>query len=155
MKGELFDRGFGVFKAWVEGKSNRLPPILGALIEKASDLGDAFSSAVDFEKEGGGETVTREKWVDEMVKDAFERLKKAPTTDAAEVEFAKIKREFELRMQFVEFIKAYEAAMNPPKNPRPPERPLEEVLRDGLSPFLKDVKCSLKKAAARRNGGGR
>ncbi len=110
LRSEIVQRLFGVFKGWAESKAERLPPLSGAALEKATDFGDFLTSNL---KGKGGPKATKaaQDWMDRFFIDAGERLTKAPDP---QVETQRIKSEFELRRQLLEVIEAARRATQPP-----------------------------------------
>lgn len=106
LKSVPFERGFGVFKGWAEKKSGSLPWPLGDVVEKLTDVGDFAIRGTK------GARDTAHDWMDRFYAEAAKRLEKA--TDP-ELEFEKIKLEFELRAALLKVIEEARKAAEPAK----------------------------------------
>ncbi|MEK7622065.1 MAG: hypothetical protein AAB415_02705, partial [Patescibacteria group bacterium] len=106
LKTELFERVFGIFKAWAETKAKGMGPI-GEVIEKLTDIGD-------FAVRGGPkpDVKTSQAWMDRFFIDAGKRLEK---TANPKIEIEKIKLEFELRRDLLKVIEEARKAAEPTK----------------------------------------
>ncbi|MEK7579791.1 MAG: hypothetical protein AAB469_01195 [Patescibacteria group bacterium] len=105
LKSELFERVFGVFKAWAETRAKGMGPI-GDVIEKLTDIGD-------FAVRGGSKSVkAAHDWIDRFYSEAAKRIEKAADPKA---ELGKIKLEFELRRDLLKSIEEARKAAEPAK----------------------------------------
>ena len=100
-RSQSFEMALGAAKGFVEALAERMPPALGVLIEKATDVEDFFAGALK-----SGESQTFEKimndWQEEFLREFGERLKKAENPAH---EFERLKLEFELRSELVKIVK--------------------------------------------------
>ncbi|MBI4085789.1 MAG: hypothetical protein HY433_00915 [Candidatus Liptonbacteria bacterium] len=104
LRSEIVSRIFAVVKAWAESGAESIPGLGGVLIEKASDYGDFLVANLTGSGRGQKKSVSPQDWMDRFLADAGERLKKAPTPEAARTETEKIRAEFELRRGLVEMV---------------------------------------------------
>lgn len=102
LRSEIVGRIFAVVKAWVESVGERIPGMGGVLLEKSTDYGDFL--VANLTKGSGKKARSTRDWMDGFLTDAAERLKRAPTAEAARAETEKIKAEFELRRGLVEMV---------------------------------------------------
>jgi hypothetical protein len=99
IRSDLFARLLGPFTAFLEHKEERVSSTSGAFIGKTVDLITAFATTLT--QASGAGAVSREQWVEDLIRDAAARIRSA---DDPEAEVGKIKREFELRTSLLEFI---------------------------------------------------
>lgn len=102
LKGELFERVFGVFKGWAETKAKGMGPF-GDVVEKLTDVGD-------FAVRGPKGIKAVQDWMDKFYAEAAKRLEKAADPRA---ELEKIKLEFELRQELLKTIEEVRKAAKP------------------------------------------
>lgn len=104
LKGELFERVFGVFKAWAETKSKGMGPI-GDIVEKLTDI-------ADFAVRGGGSKTAKvaHGWMDRFYNEAAKRIEKAADPRA---ELERVKSEFELRRGLLQYIEEAKKSAEP------------------------------------------
>lgn len=94
LKSELFERVFGVFKAWAETKAKGMGPI-GDVIEKLTDIGDFAVRSPKMDVKSS------QAWMDRFFAEAGKRLEKS---SKPRKEAEKIKIEFELRRDLLKVI---------------------------------------------------
>jgi len=97
LRTEAFESVIGAFKGFIETKAEKLSPIAGVAIEKATDFSDFLSGALEPRTK-----FDLEKWASEILNESGPRLKESQDPV---VELKRIKLELELRKQLVEIIK--------------------------------------------------
>lgn len=102
LKGELFERVFGVFKGWAETKARGMGP-LGDVVEKLTDVGD-------FAVRGPKGVKAAQDWMSRFYAEAAKRIEKAADPKA---ELEKVKLEFELRRELLKVIDEARKAAEP------------------------------------------
>jgi len=106
---KLTGRIFGIIKAFAESKAEGMSPILSAVVEKLTDLGDFISAS----SEDGGKKAAVD-WMDKFFKEAGERLK---SSSEPEKEFQKILLEFKLRQRILKVIEKTRKGAQPKTTP--------------------------------------
>lgn len=104
LKGELFERVFGVFKGWAETRAKGMGPF-GDVVEKLTDVGD-------FAVRGPKGIKAAQDWMDKFYSEAAKRIEKAVDPKA---ELEKIELEFELRRDLLKVIEEARKAAAPAK----------------------------------------
>lgn len=99
-------RIFGFVKSWIETKAENMHPIVGAIVEKLSDLGDFIIGGVASDK--GSKSVKG--WMDSFQKESFERIKKSKDPKG---ELERIREEFDARKDIIRIIEEERRASDP------------------------------------------
>ena len=112
---KLVGRIIGVLKSIIETKAEGMPPVIGAVIEKLTDLSDTFAGGEKHSGEHKTEKIVDD-WMMKMFHEAGERLKKSTEP---EKEAEKIKKEFAARMDILHTIEQAMAAKQSPEHEHP------------------------------------
>ncbi len=130
-----FESVIGALKGWIEVRAEKLSPISGVAVEKATDLADFFSGAL-----GPSSALDLEKWASEVMSEAGPRLKQAQDPVA---EMERIKLEIQLRKQLVEIIKQDLPSLQPSANWQKVDEQATTALTEinrGLEGWLSEIK---------------
>jgi hypothetical protein len=134
IRSDLFQRLLGPLTAYLEHKEDKVSSTSGAFIAKAVDLLTAFAATLT--NTGGAGAVTREKWIDDLIRDAGARIRSAEDPEA---EMQRIKREFELRTSLLDFIRQKSTSQTPDQD--------ASSLTDDLSRLWNSARAGAKASA--------
>ncbi|MBI4993572.1 hypothetical protein HZC33_01250 [Candidatus Wolfebacteria bacterium] len=129
-RSEKFERILGIFKGWLESKSKGKSPGMAMAIEKFTDFLNFVGVSLSVKTCNDAGSGKKEKkvveiaddWMSSFFKEASDRIAKSSDP---KTEFARLKEEFELRLQILELVKkAQEEAQSKqevfePAEPRP------------------------------------